>query len=151
MRKNKDAYLEFAGWRINKYRAEKPRQSVRFFRRSRNHSLFWNFVMHCYYSSKPLTVSECEKVTSWSRPTTRKLLAEAVSKGFMEIRQVTDDHRKRLVFPTKMTVNEYEAMVEGYLLLWEGLRRKTGRARGPAGSAPQAASRSRVRAARKKP
>ena len=121
-KRSTEAYLAFARWRVQLYRSQKPRESVRFFRRSRNHSLLWNFVMYGYYSGSPPTVGECEKATAWSRPTVRKLMADAESKGLIEIRQSPDDQRKRLVFPTSKTIAEYEAMVGGYLNLWERLR-----------------------------
>lgn len=124
MKFRKDAYRAFANWRVDLYQTQRPRHSVRFFRRSRNHSLFWNFVMYGYYCDNPPSVGECESVTAWSRPTTRKLLAEAVERGFMEIRPAQDDHRKRLVVPTRKTIEEYEAMVEGYLALWQTLQEK---------------------------
>jgi hypothetical protein len=117
-----NAYLAFAKWRVDLYRSQKPRESVRFFRRSRNHSLLWNFIMYGYYSDNAPTVGECEQVTAWSRPTARKLMAEAESKGLIEIRAAPEDQRKRRVHPTEKTIAEYEAMVGGYLNLWQQLQ-----------------------------
>ena len=77
MSKTTRRYLAFSKWRVQLYRSQKPRHSVRFFRRSRNHSLLWNFIMHGHYAGSPPSVGACEGITAWSRPTTRKLLHEA--------------------------------------------------------------------------
>jgi hypothetical protein len=110
-----------ARWRVGLYRSQKPRDSVRFFRRSRNHSLVWNFIMQGYYSGESPSVGECEGVTAWSRPTTRKILYEAQARGFIELRRADDDQRKRYVYPTSKTIAEYEAMVKGYMKLASSL------------------------------
>lgn len=124
MKKSQQPYLAFSTWRVQLYRSQKPRHSVRFFRRSRNHSLLWNFVMQGYYSGSPPSVGACEEVTAWSRPTTRKLLQEAQARGFLDLRAASEDHRKRLVIPTAKTVSEYEAMVNGYMGLWKTLKKR---------------------------
>lgn len=71
--------------------------------------------MQGYYAGTPRTLGECEDIAGWSRPTTRKLLNEARLLGFLDIRPAEDDQRKRLVFPTAVTVSEYESMVNGHM------------------------------------
>lgn len=115
MKPTQHPFHAFATWRVRLHSAQKPRPSVRYFRRSRNHSLLWNFVMQGHYEGAPRSVGECEEVVSWSRPTMRKLLHDATTKGFLDIRPAPDDHRKRLVHPTAQTVAEYESMVNGYM------------------------------------
>jgi len=121
MSKRTEPFLAFARWRVGLYRSQKPRDSVRFFRRSRNHSLVWNFIMEGYYADEPPSVGECESVTAWSRPTTRKILYEAQARGFIELRRADEDQRKRYVYPTAKTIAEYEAMVKGYMKLASSL------------------------------
>jgi len=125
----KEAFLAFAEWRLRIQFAQSSRQSVLFFRRSRDHSILWMLVMRGYYQDAPPSVRECQEKATCSRPTTRKLLADAQARGFIEIRPAADDSRKRLVYPSKRAVEEYESMVMGYLSLWEtlGLEREGGR------------------------
>lgn len=80
--------------------------------------------MHGHYSGSAPSVGACEDVTTWSRPTARKLLKEAEAKGFIKIQAASEDHRKRIVFPTALTIGEYEAMVNGYMRLWKTLKSK---------------------------
>jgi DNA-binding MarR family transcriptional regulator len=115
MKRVPDVYLAYSTWRIHLHRSRKPRLTVRFFRRSRNHSLIWNFVMQGYYAGTPRTLGECEDIAGWSRPTTRKLLKDARQRGFLDIRPAADDQRKRLVVPTPSTIAEYESMVKGHM------------------------------------
>ena len=126
----KEAFLAFADWRLRIQFAQSSRRSVLFFRRSRDHSIVWMLVMRGYYLANPPSVRECQEKATCSRPTTRKLLADAQSRGFIDIRAAEDDSRKRLVYPSKRTIEEYESMVMGYLSLWEtlGLERTSGRA-----------------------
>jgi DNA-binding MarR family transcriptional regulator len=125
----KEAFLAFAEWRLRIQFAQSSRKSVLFFRRSRDHSILWMLVMRGYYNGAPPSVRECQEKATCSRPTTRKLLSDAQARGFIEIRPAADDSRKRLVYPSKRAVEEYESMVMGYLSLWEtlGLERKSGR------------------------
>jgi hypothetical protein len=116
-----NVYLAYSTWRIDLHRSRKPRLSVRFFRRSRNHSLIWNFVMQGHFEGTPRTLGECEDIAAWSRPTTRKFLNDARQRGFLDIRPSKDDQRKRLVFPTPLTVTEYEAMVKNHMDFVTGL------------------------------
>jgi len=125
----KEAYLAFAEWRLRIQFAQSSRKSVLFFRRSRDHSIIWMLVMRGYYLGAPPSVRECQEKATSSRPTTRKLLADAEARGFIEIRADEEDSRKRLVTPSRRTIEEYESMVMGYLGLWDtlGLVRKGGR------------------------
>src|SRR4051812_5981972 len=124
---SKEAYLAFAEWRFRIQFAPSSRKSVLFFRRSRDHSIIWTLVMRGYYLGSPPTVRDCQDHATCSRPTTRKLIADGEAKGFLEIRAAEDDSRKRLVYPTARTLDEYESMVDGYLHLWDtlGLPRDT--------------------------
>src|SRR3954467_11618165 len=111
----KEAYLAFAEWRLRIQFAQSSRQSVLFFRRSRDHSIVWMLVMRGYYMGAPPSVRECQEKATCSRPTTRKMLADAQARGFIDIRPAADDSRKRLVYPSKRAIEEYESMVMGYL------------------------------------
>jgi hypothetical protein len=126
---DKEAYLAFAEWRLRIQFAQSSRQSVLFFRRSRDHSIIWMLVMRGHYLGAPPSVRECQEKATCSRPTTRKLLADAQARGFIDIRAAADDSRKRLVTPSKRAIEEYESMVMGYLGLADtlGLPRKRGR------------------------
>lgn len=129
MKTSKNVYLAYSTWRISLHRSRKPRLTVRFFRRSRNHSLIWNFVMQGYYEGTPRTMGEIEDIAAWSRPTTRKLLNDARQRGFFDIRPSKDDQRKRLVFPTQVTISEFEAMVKGHMDFVTGLIKQRAKAR----------------------
>lgn len=122
----RDIYFAFANWRSEIQATTKVRRSIFFFRRSFDHSLLWMLVMRGYYGQRAPSVRECVDAAKCSRLTTRKLLADAVAKGFLEIRPAPDDHRKRLVHPTPITVSEYEAMVRRYLGLWDTLLKQDG-------------------------
>ena len=117
----KAAYLAFAEWRLRIQFSAGSRRSVLFFRRSRDHSIVWMLVMRGYYLGAPPSVRECQEKATCSRPTTRKLLADAEARGFVDIRADAEDSRKRLVAPTRRTIEEYESMVMGYLGLWDTL------------------------------
>jgi DNA-binding MarR family transcriptional regulator len=121
IRSLREIYFAFANWRSEIQSTTKVRKSIFFFRRSFNHSLVWMLVMRGYYGDRAPSVRECLDAAKCSRLTTRKLLADAVAKGFVEIRPAPDDHRKRLVHPTRITIAEYEAMVRRYLGLWDTL------------------------------
>jgi DNA-binding MarR family transcriptional regulator len=125
----KEAFLAFAEWRLRIQFAQSSRKSVLFFRRSRDHSIVWMLVMRGYYMDAPPSVRECQEKATCSRPTTRKMLADAQARGFVDVRAAADDSRKRLVYPSKRAIEEYESMVMGYLSLWDtlGLEHKSGR------------------------
>jgi DNA-binding MarR family transcriptional regulator len=130
----RDIYFAFANWRSDIQSTTKVRRSIFFFRRSFDHSLIWMLVMRGYYGSRAPSVRECLDAAKCSRLTTRKLLADAVARGYLEIRPAPDDHRKRLVHPTRITIAEYEAMVRRYLGLWDTLlKRDTESSRASAG------------------
>jgi hypothetical protein len=111
----------FADWRLQTY-ARRPRESVRFFRSSLDHSMVWMLVMRGYYDNSPPTLGECQDIARCSRLTTRKLISDAVSKGLLEIRPAAADHRKRIVWPTERTIAEYVDMVRGYARFFEEAR-----------------------------
>ena len=116
--KASEAFREFATWRLQTF-ARRPRESVRFFRSSLDHSMVWMLVMRGHYDNSPPTVGECQDIARCSRLTTRKLIGNAVSKGLLEVRSSPDDHRKRIVCPTQRTIAEYADMVLGYLSFFE--------------------------------
>lgn len=125
----RDLYHAYSSWRIQLHRSRKPRLTVRFFRRSRNHSLIWNFVMQGYYEGTPRTLGECEEIAAWSRPTTRKFINDARQRGFLDIRTSKEDQRKRLVYPTQITITEFEAMVKGHMEFVTGLIKRRAKAK----------------------
>lgn len=107
-------YRRFTEWRLQSH-FRRPRRSVRFFRGSLDHSLIWVLVMKGHYAQNHPTIGDCQTLaTGRSRLTIRKLIADAVTKGFLEIRPASEDSRKRCVHPTRRTVLEYEDMVRGY-------------------------------------
>jgi DNA-binding MarR family transcriptional regulator len=124
--KASEALREFANWRLQTY-ARRPRESVRFFRSSLDHSMVWMLVMRGHYDNNPPTVGECQDIARCSRLTTRKLIGDAVAKGLLEVRSAPDDHRKRIVCPTERTVAEYADMVRGYLSFFETIGSGEGR------------------------
>jgi hypothetical protein len=109
-----EAFREFANWRLQTY-ARRPRESVRFFRSSLDHSMVWMLVMRGHFDRNPPTIGECQDIARCSRLTTRKLIADAVSRGLLEIQSQPADHRKRVVCATETTIAEYADMVRGYL------------------------------------
>ena len=122
-------YLAFAEWRITTHRSQDVRQSVRFFRKTRNHTLIWTVVMRGYYLGHPPSVNECISEAACWRETTRKILFDAEARGFLHLDAAGDDSRKKLVYPTKNCVREYEAMVDGYINLAERLASEAAPAR----------------------
>ena len=87
--KASEALREFANWRLQTY-ARRPRESVRFFRSSLDHSMVWMLVMRGHYDNNPPTVGECQDIARCSRLTTRKLIGDAVAKGLLEVRSAPD-------------------------------------------------------------
>ena len=77
--------------------------------------------MRGHYKNTPPSVRDCQNVAKCSRLTTRKLLADGVAQGFLDIRTAPNDSRKRLVHPTPLAIAEYEAMVRRYVGLGETL------------------------------
>ena len=113
-----EIFREFATWRLQTY-ARRPRESVRFFRSSLDHSMVWMLVMRGHYENSPPTVGECQDIAGCSRLTARKLIGDAVAKGLLEVRHAPGDHRKRIVCPTERTAAEYVDMVLGYASFFE--------------------------------
>lgn len=109
-------FRDFADWRLQIYK-DRPRETVRFFRRSINHSMVWMLVMRGYFDGQAPTVGECQDIGKCSRLTARKLIADAVALGYLELRTDSEDNRKRTVYPTDRTISEYVDMVEGYLAI----------------------------------
>lgn len=114
-------FRDFADWRLRIYE-ERPRESVRFFRSSLNHSMVWMLVMRGHFDGRPPTVGECQDIGRCSRLTARKLINDAVVLGYFELQTDSDDHRKRSVHPTERTVREYVEMVHSYLEICETMR-----------------------------
>lgn len=114
-------YLVFAEWRIATHRRRDGRQSVRFFRKTRNHTLIWTVVMRGFYSGRPPSVNDCIAEATCSKETSRKILLAAEAAGYFELRPAADDSRKKLVYPSTLCAREYEAMVDGYLALGRAL------------------------------
>jgi len=117
-----DVFRAFADWRLQTF-ARRPRESVRFFRSSLDHSMVWMLVMRGHFNGNPPTVGECQDIARCSRLTTRKLIADAVSKGLLQVHPAADDHRKRIVRPSERTIAEYESMVRGYISFFEEVGR----------------------------
>lgn len=116
-----NAFRDFADWRLQIYKG-RPRESVRFFRSSLDHSMVWMLVMRGYFDGEPPTVGECQDIGRCSRLTARKLITDAVVLGYFTIKTDSDDHRKRTVYPTERTISEYVEMVQGYATIFESFR-----------------------------
>lgn len=116
--KSQNAFRDFADWRLQIYKV-RPRESVRFFRSSLDHSMVWMLVMRGHFDGRPPTVGECQNIGRCSLLTARKLIADAVVLGYFELRTDSVDHRKRSVYPTERTINEYVEMVQGYAAIFE--------------------------------
>lgn len=116
--KSQNAFRDFADWRLQIYKV-RPRESVRFFRSSLDHSMVWMLVMRGHFDGRPPTVGECQNIGRCSLLTARKLIADAVVLGYFELRTDSVDHRKRSVHPTERTINEYVEMVQGYAEIFE--------------------------------
>ena len=114
-------YRVFADWRLQIYKG-RPRESVRFFRSSLSHSMVWMLVMRGYFDGQPPTVGECQDIGRSSRLTVRKLITDAVVLGYLELKTDSDDQRKRSVYPTQRTIDEYVAMVREYMAIFETIR-----------------------------
>lgn len=114
------AFRDFADWRLQVYR-DRPRESVRFFRSSLDHSMIWMLVMRGHFDDHAPTVGECQGIGRCSPLTTRKLIGDAVALGYFEIRTDSADHRKRSVHPTERTITEYVEMVQGYAAIFESI------------------------------
>src|SRR5882757_2117004 len=107
-------YWGFAERQFKVHRSKTAEQSVRFFRQSIDHTLLWIMVMRGYYLDKPPTVKEIILQSRCSKETVRKIIARAQLKGYLEAEVSDQDRRRRLVRPTKLTITEYERLVDGY-------------------------------------
>lgn len=122
---SQNAFRDFADWRLQIYKV-RPRESVRFFRSSLDHSMVWMLVMRGHFDGSPPTVGECQSIGRCSPLTARKLIADAVVLGYFELRTDSIDHRKRSVYPTERTIREYVEMVQGYAAIFERIGPETG-------------------------
>jgi DNA-binding MarR family transcriptional regulator len=109
-----DWYRGFAERQLKVHRSKTAEQSVRFFRQSINHTLLWTSVMRGYYRDQPPTVKEIILQSRCSKETVRKIIARARLKGYLEATVSDADRRRRLVRPTRLTVAEYERLIDGY-------------------------------------
>jgi hypothetical protein len=115
-------YLVYANWKITLQQAQHAQRSVRFFRRSFDHSLLWMIVMQGHYLHKPPMVQDCIAAVRASRMTVRRILADAQEHGFLEIRADRDSRRRKIVVPTALCIREYEIAVDRYFSLIRAFR-----------------------------
>ena len=109
-----DLYQGFAERQFKVHRSKTGEQSVRFFRQSIDHTLLWIMVMRGYYLDQPPTVKEIILQSRCSKETVRKIIARAQLKGYLEAEVSDADRRRRLVRPTRLTVTQYERLVDDY-------------------------------------
>lgn len=107
-------YRGFAERQFKVHRSKNVEQSVRFFRQSIDHTLLWIMVMRGHYIDKPPTVKEIILQSRCAKETVRKIIARAQLKGYLEMEVSDEDRRCRLVRPTRLTIAEYEKLVDGY-------------------------------------
>ncbi len=117
---NTNWYLAFAEWRIERYFVN-PRKSVRFFRQSHNHALIWALVMRGYYTGTPPSFKDCIRTATCATETARKIVFDAVSRGFFVLDPAIDDGRKKLIRPSQQCIAEYESHVGMFLKFAEVL------------------------------
>jgi len=113
-------FLAFAEWRIERYSVN-PRKSVRFFRQSHNHALIWAMVMRGYYTNSPPSFKDCIKSAVCATETTRKIIFNAVSKGYLSLDAAAEDSRRKRINPSKQCIEEYESHVGMFLTFAEVL------------------------------
>jgi DNA-binding MarR family transcriptional regulator len=107
-------YCGFAERQFRVHRSKTTERSVRFFRRSIDHTLLWIMVVRGHYLGKPPTMKEIIMQSRCSKETIRKIMATALMKGFVQVEVSERDRRSRLVRPTKLTIVEYERLVDNY-------------------------------------
>lgn len=112
-------YQAFAEWRIGTHRSTTRGRSVRFFRQTRDHTVIWSVVMRGHYAKVPPSVRDCIAEVRCSKETARRIILLAESLGYLQIRPSPDDARRKQVMPSRQSVIEYQAMVDGYLKLPE--------------------------------
>jgi hypothetical protein len=66
-------------------------------------------------------VKDCIAEVRCSKETARRIILLAESLGYLQIRPSPDDARRKQVMPSRQSVIEYQAMVDGYLKLPETL------------------------------
>lgn len=114
-------YQAFAEWRIGTHRSSNRGRSVRFFRKTRDHTVIWTVVMRGYYAKVPPSVRDCIASVRCSKETARRIIVLAESLGYFQIKLSPDDARRKQVLPSRQCVLEYQNMVDGYLKLPETL------------------------------
>lgn len=114
-------YQAFAEWRIGTHRSSNRGRSVRFFRKTRDHTVIWTVVMRGYYAKVPPSVRDCIAAVRCSKETARRIIVLAESLGYFQIKLSPDDARRKQVLPSRQCVLEYQNMVDGYLKLPETL------------------------------
>jgi hypothetical protein len=107
-------FLAFAEWRIERYSVN-PRMSVRFFRQSHNHALIWAMVMRGYYTKSPPSFKDCIRSATCATETTRKIIFNGVSRGYLSLDAALEDSRKKLINPSKKCIEEYGSHVGMFL------------------------------------
>jgi hypothetical protein len=117
----RDWYLAFAEWRLGVQRARHRRKSVKYFRRTTHHLIIWTVIMRGYYAGRPPTFNDCLRSVTCAAETARKIILTAQGKGYLELRQAPSDHRKKLIYPTRQCITEYEDHVDTFLRLSQEL------------------------------
>ena len=113
-------YLAYAEFRVAKHRAKPVSETFRYFRQTADHSILWVVIMRGYYLGEPPTLKACILEARSSKETVRKIILDAQAKGYLTLRQATDDRRKKLVWPTRQCIAEFESMVDSYHRLIQG-------------------------------
>ena len=107
-------YLAYIEYRMANHRSRPASDIFCYFRKSSDHSTVWMTVMKGHYLNQPASFKTCITAVKCSRETARKIIFDAQSKGYLQIRQAADDRRKRLVCPTKRCIEHFEVMVDSY-------------------------------------
>lgn len=113
-----DYYLAYARLKLTVQQARDAQSSVRFFRRSLDHSRIWMLVIEGHYSGRPPSVQECIGAARCSRMTARRVLEDAEAMGFLSIRIDETSRRRREVVPTLLCIQQYEVVVDRHLRAW---------------------------------
>ena len=79
-------YQAFAEWRIGTHRSSNRGRSVRFFRKTRDHTVIWTVVMRGYYAKVPPSVRDCIVAARCSKETARGIIVLAESLGYFQIK-----------------------------------------------------------------
>lgn len=120
-------YLAFAEWRADIQRRTDAWRTVKFFRRSRSHTILWTLVMAGHYRGVPPGVTAGLAALPCARMTARKILADAVARGYFRLEPAPGDSRRKRIVPSDRCRAEYEAMVDEFLHLADRLRSRVPR------------------------